>query len=542
MVKKTTIACIAILISSLCVQNSEAYTPEDPIVKGMVKKAASFLESYKRTKDDRGEDILLAYAHYKSDYDSNHAMVQRGIAAAVELARDPHAGNTHKINYDAPVAVLLLSSIDAVKYKPQLIAIQRYLFETQHTDGGWTYHDYKTGDISQTQYVLLAIWILDRLGIPLDYQKVGKAAAWLLRVQDPSGGWPYQGEDPGIGKPLIAQKSRVTYSMGLAGGSSLLIAGDALRLWGDTQFANDPNIPGLPEAIKLYKEDNNSRRRKRGKLSKEPILRACSAMENFRRDKMFKRIKSPDFFYYELYSLERYESFIEIAYGKAKDKSPAWYNRGVDELRKLQGADGGFKDAKSYTAPHINASFAILFLLRSTQKSISSVVDGSARGGFGFDDDVTNAKLGANGSVETKPIATEVNQMLDILDDDDPDKLNGKALPDNLALSKDPKDRAAQLDRLERLVRGSKSWQARRVAARLLGKSDEMRVVPALIYALTDGDKMVKRLARDGLRFISRKFDGYGMPDDPTGSQTFNGQRKWRQWYLTMFPDHVFLE
>ena len=91
-------------------------------------------------------------------------------------------------------------------------------------------------------------------------------------------------------------------------------------------------------------------------------------------------------------------------------------------------------------------------------------------------------------------------------------------------------------------MRGSKSWQARRVAARLLGKSDEMRVVPALIYALTDGDKMVKRLARDGLRFISRKFDGYGMPDDPTGSQTFNGQRKWRQWYLTMFPDHVFLE
>jgi HEAT repeat protein len=73
-----------------------------------------------------------------------------------------------------------------------------------------------------------------------------------------------------------------------------------------------------------------------------------------------------------------------------------------------------------------------------------------------------------------------------------------------LELDKNPIDRAAQLDWLERLVRGGRSWHARRVAARLLGGSDELRVVPALIFALSDPDQSVRTYARDGLRFISR--------------------------------------
>ena len=98
------------------------------------------------------------------------------------------------------------------------------------------------------------------------------------------------------------------------------------------------------------------------------------------------------------------------------------------------------------------------------------------------------------------------------------------------------------MDRLERLVRGSRSWQARRVAARLLGTSDELRVVPSLIYALSDPDVPVQRYARDGLRFISRKFDGYGLPDDPTAGDVQQVQKKWREWYRTMNPKYVFLD
>ena len=132
--------------------------------------------------------------------------------------------------------------------------------------------------------------------------------------------------------------------------------------------------------------------------------------------------------------------------------------------------------------------------------------------------------------------------MLDLLEGDGADELDGKALDDRAVLATDPVERSAQLDRLERLVRGSKSWQARRVAARLLGTSDDLRVVPALIFALSDPDKIVRNYARDGLRFISRTFEGFGMPDEPTNAQLRQAQRKWRQWYLTMKPGYVFLD
>ena len=132
--------------------------------------------------------------------------------------------------------------------------------------------------------------------------------------------------------------------------------------------------------------------------------------------------------------------------------------------------------------------------------------------------------------------------MLSLLEGDDADELDGKALADSAMLATTPNERAAQLDRLERLVRGSKSYQARRVSARLLGMSDELRVVPALIFALSDPDTSVRRYARDGLRFISRKFDGFGMPDKPNNTELRKAQRAWREWYRTMRPGYVFLD
>jgi len=327
--------------------------------------------------------------------------------------------------------------------------------------------------------------------------------------------------------------------MALAGGSAVLIAGDALRLWGDTTTDDDPGIVGLPKAIKLYKEDENVDRRKRIKLPKEPIFKAVGRADNFRATVPYRR--SPrDFYYYQMYTLERYESFKEIAKGGSQNKSPEWYDKGVTDLKKYEDSGGGWKDS-TYTTPHVKTSFAILFLIRSTKKSISASADGTTRGGRGFGEDISKAKL-VGGVATTETPAQAVGGLLDLLEKDGADELADKALPENLLLAKEPKARAAQFDRLERLLRGSSSWQARRVAARVLGKSDEMRVVPALIYALSDPDTKVKLYARDGLRFISRKFDGYGMSKEPNYTELREAQKKWRAWYLTMNPSYVFLD
>ena len=523
-------------------QPVSAYTPEDPIVQKMVNDGIKFLEA-DEAEHGEGEQILFAYVHYKVQYDAEHPIVKKGLAAAAGVVRKARAGQdiTHA-NYVIAMTVLLMSSVDTNRYRAELESLQQALFEGQGANGTFTYpneNPVKAGDISQTQYALLAIWTLDRAGIKLDYQRVVNALQWLLRAQDPSGGWPYHARDPGVGKPLL-QQNQPYESMSLAGGSSVLIAGDALRLWGDTTSDDDPGIVGLPKAIKLYKEDLNRERRKRVKIPKDLVFRSTKMMDAWRQKNPYKRTTKLDWYYYQMYTLERYESFVEIANGRPKDKSPAWYNRGVDELRKYQSAGGGWED-RARTAPPISTAFAILFLIRSTQRAIFTMGEGGTVGGQGFDEDVSKAKL-VGGKAQTKKAAEAVTDMLDLLEGDGADKFDAKSLPENLKLPTNPSDRAAQMDRLERLLRGSRSWQARRVAARVLGKSDEMRVVPSLIFALSDPDNSVKRYARDGLRFISRKFEGYGMPDKPDDSEMRQAQKKWREWYRTMNPGYIFLD
>ncbi|MCG8650327.1 MAG: hypothetical protein MI861_10875 [Pirellulales bacterium] len=534
-----------------------SYTPEHPVVQDMVNRGVGYLESLQ--KDDfigritdfsggGGERVLIAYAHHKCRHDPTNPVVRQGLGAAQAITDALNAGkgtHGHKKVYEIAICVLLFAEVDPDVYRRQLVDLQKHLFESQHESGAWGYPGDNNGDTSQTQYALLAVWTLDRVGIPLEYERVASALQWLFRVQDPSGGWPYHGKDPGPGRGLVRQ-TRVDMSMSLAGGSSLLIGGDALRVWGETVDDDDPGIVGLPKAIKLYKEDKNARRRKQAAVSEEPIYRSLGAMERWRTANPYKRSNVLDWYYYQLYTIERYQSFLEIASGSIKDKSPAWYNQGVEELRKYQGPDGGWTD-RTHSRPPASTAFALLFLIRSTQKAVFNISSGVLAGGRELPTNTTEIRVEGT-QIKGAPIATDITNMLDILEKDGADDLGDKSLPDNLLLDKDPTGRAAQLDRLERLVRGSQSWQARRVAARVLATSDELRVVPSLIFALSDKDPKVWRFARDGLRFISRRFDGMGLGDPPPGenvpdySEVLKAQQKWRAWYKTMNPKYVFLD
>lgn len=527
---------------------ANAYSPSDPIVQAMVARGIAYLESLEAKEANQGSysepgsAMLIAYAHYKIEADPEKPIVRRGVSHAKKylqvLEQRPVPTGETKAIYEISVAALLLAQIDPIAYKPQLQQAQRLLYAEQFSGGGWGYKGEKNGDISQTQYALLALWTLDHVGIPLDYARVKRAAEWLIRVQDISGGWPYHGVDPGPGAPL-ARQTKVSMSMALAGGSSLLIAGDALRVWGNTKDGDGNDIEGLPKALVVYREETD---RRRPKMSKEPILRSIALCEQYRERNPYKRPGGLDWYYYQLYTLERYESFIEIATGKA-EKSPAWYNQVVEELRADQDPEtGGWGVVRrSHTGGSVSTAFALLFLIRSTQKSIDTIGRGTLAGGRELPGDTTEIRVEGT-QIKGRPAAEAVTDLLNILDEDGGDRLEGKSLPDDLKLAPDPAERKAQLDRLERLVRGSQSWQARRVAARVLGSSDEPRVVPALIYALSDPDTVVRKYARDGLRFISRKFDGFDMPDKPTSEEVREAQAAWRGWYRTIDPTHVFVE
>ena len=546
---------ISLIVFMAAAQSAYGYTPTDPIVTKMVSQGVAYLE---KLGDDAfaggggpfttmsGEVILIGYAHHKCRHDPDSAVVKRGLKSAKSVVSSLSTGGgkkDQKRTYVMAMCVLLFAEVDADAYRNELQILQKHLLDFQSGNGAFCYpgdDPMRKGDISMSQYGMLAIWTLDRKGIRLDYNRVTEALQWLLRVQDPSGAWPYHALDPGVGSGNVAQSKReMTTSTALAGGSSLLIGGDALRLWGDSDVDADTGIPGLPKAIKIYKEDKNVQRRKRGSMTETPIKRSVGRMNGWRQQNPYKKA-GIDWYYYQIYTLERFESFIEIANGSPKDSSPAWYNRVVDELRQTQAADGGWAD-RSHTRPSVSTAFALLFLIRSTQKTIFTMSQGSLQGGYGLPKDTTDIRVDGT-QIKGRPVAAQVTDMLDILEKDGAGETEGKSIPDDLELDEDPITRAAQMDRLERLVRGSRSWQARRVAARLLGKSDELRVVPSLIYALSDPDGSVRRYARDGLRFISRRFDGFGMSNDPTTAEVDQVQRKWRDWYRTLNPKYVFLD
>jgi HEAT repeats len=539
---RTLMAVIAgLIVFGFSSTSALGYSPKDPVVEAMVDRGIKYLEGVPAIGGREGTKMMVAYAHHKCRHDPENPLVKQGIAEAkkfVQLVATGGLDLEQKRNYLIAVCVLLLAEVDADLYKPDLELLQQSLMGGQYTNGAFGYPGEKDGDVSQTQYALLAIWTLDRNGIKMDYNRVVSAILWLLRVQDVNGGWPYHGQDPGPGKPNVPQ-NKVDMSMSLAGGSSVLIAGDALRLWGDTVDDADPGIPDLPVAIKLYKEDTNAKVRKSAAITQEPVKAAVQRMNGWRQQNPYKR-GAIDWYYYQIYTLERYESFIEIANGSPKDDSPVWYNTVVEELKQTQGGDGGWTE-RSQTTSELSTAFALLFLIRSTQKAIFQDHSGALRGGYGLPKDTTNIQVDGT-QIKGPNIAEGVNDLLKLLEADGADDMEGKSIPDDLELPTDPVERKAQLDRLERLVRGSKSWQARRVAAKLLGKSDELRVVPALIYALSDNDESVRRYARDGLGFISRKFDGFDLPDKPTREEVEQAQAFWRDWYRRMNPKYVFLD
>ena len=96
-----------------------------------------------------------------------------------------------------------------------------------------------------------------------------------------------------------------------------------------------------------------------------------------------------------------------------------------------------------------------------------------------------------------------------------------------------------QADKLRKMAGGT-SAEARLAAIRALAKARNFDDVPMLIYALTDPEPDVVFAARDGLRRISRKFDGLGLSEGCSQAELEAAINKWKDWYLAIRPDAVF--
>jgi hypothetical protein len=522
--------------------NAQKYTPDHPLVQQMINRGMAFLESKSATTDygNEGETILVGYCAFKVTGDHNHILVKKGVDAAIALARRMAARSfqpDEKLVYVVAVAGMLLPTVDVDAYGEQTKQIRDFLIQRQKPVGGFGYLNGQQaiyGDISQTQYVMLSFWTMSQMGIEVPSDAVERAINFLMAAQDTTGGWPYQFKSP------TEKEGMLTNSLASAGLSALLIGGDMLGLYRSKQQDNQEEEGIIPLAFRRVVPEGQ---RARVNVDRGRIDSSVKRCENWFAANPYTR--DVNWHYYYVYSKERYESFLEISRGK-QQKSPQWYNDGVQMLMDSQSENGswGTKPGETMSAlsPHLSTSFSILFLIRSTQKAIGDLSEAFNQGVGELPDDVTSIAT-RGGKIINKNEATSIDDALKMLEDDA--KIDGEdaLAPDKMLLASDPKQRQDQLNRFVRLLNG-KDFKARQIAAKMLGRGDSLDLVPPLIYALTDPDPRVPQFAEQSLRLISRQLDSRHLPIKEKLSEQDKARAatQWKKWFLTIRPDYVFVD
>lgn len=529
-------ACLAILVCLVFAGNNSLaqYTPEHPKVVQMVEKAVGALASAPPKAFNRGSDALVGYAMLLAQPDVQHPKIVYGAQIAKELIASLGAQNSNReqfVVYEIAVSCILLSSLDAKANRNQLEMARDWFVKVQRANGGFGYLNGEhptSGDISQTQYAVLALWSMNKSGIAVPVPVVERAIRFLQSTQDPSGSWGYQGV-VAPSAALVAQ-SGVTKSLGTAGICGLLLAADTIKLFG-TRGKDSDGIPAAFERVDLGQVEKSDQR---------VTLKRADLDETIQRAFNFQDYSPPEqgnWHYYWRYSQERYESFREVVKGK-QEASPAWYNQAVEILAKSQSTDGSWRDNESMAGNVVNTAFAVLFLVRSTQRAIGKLEEGLVFGGYELPTDVSNIRMMGNRIVSDAE--TSVENLISLMEGEG-NRVSEGMLPKNMQLSKDPKARASEISRLSRLLNSS-NHTARQLAARLLGRSEDVSVAPDLIYALMDPDPYVPRIAEEGLRLISRKLNAVHVQENPTDEDRARAESFWKQWYSGVKPDYVFLK
>jgi hypothetical protein len=515
---------------------AQAVSPESPEVKAVIDKGLAALEN---GSDERlGGQALIALCFWKAGRGIQHHKIQDAIKAC--KAQSAETLGRMAENYSLGIATLFLCELEQQDLHELTQMYVDTLLKRQMPHGGWGYTNASTGDTSQTQYAALALWMAKNKGFEVPQENVEKLAGWLLRTQDPSGSWGYQGKDPGA-YVRVTQSYSERLSLLVAGLGSVYICADML---GVTDIQQPREERDTPAALQEVKVEQPAEKNRDGvsKAIDPAIFRRSMADGNqcFSRNYKFD---IPMWKWYYIYGMERYLSYRELTERK-KEKEPKWYNDGFAFLQGTQMDNGMWPGDEASST--ISTCFAVLFLLRSSGKAVAKANpqlggEGVLLGRMGLPANTADIRERDGKIVET-PLAGSVDELLALIEKPDhPDLAQLVDSAGALKLESDVTKRSGQIARLRALVSAG-SYEARLVAVRALGRVRDLDNVPVLIYALTDGDVRVVREADKALRFLSRKFQGVGLPEDPKPEDKEAAVKAWKDWYLSVRPDGEFLD
>ncbi len=431
-----------------CSPRASAATPESKEVRQMLDRGWAYLQKYPtelNAPQQLGAQSLAGLAAYKYTRRFGRGdtalpgVTQWALARALHDAQDASSLGRES-NYSLGLGLVFLTEVAPYDHMAEISVYWDVLQKHQKQNGSWGYTGSPRGDTSQLQYAALGAWSAKMVGVDVAEDSMRNLANYILRAQDPSGAWGYQGVDPGTFTRVPQEPLRS--SLSAAGLGSLYVTVDFLGM----------SAPGAP------------RQRSNRKLppALRPVLdevadtRGASVRAGLEMDVVRQGIQDGnDWFvrnpsmrteqwqFYFLYSFERCQSFREKFEGKYNDE-PAWYNDGVRVLKELQGENGAwgatilrYNSSPMESDPLVSTAFAMLFLLRSTQETIKKVIerDGILRGGYDLPSDLTEVRLQGNRLV-APAITGEVADLIGMLENDTADNIESLLdSPDLLSLS-----------------------------------------------------------------------------------------------------------
>lgn len=531
--RRFSLAMLSLFVVMAGGRRAGAVTPQSPEVRKLIDAGLASLD--KPITDGNGIKLggrcLVGLAFLKAN--------RRGdphIAEAVKACRETMAKevNLQELDvYSNGLAIIFLCEASEKEYAREIQWYLNQLRQRQKPHGGWGYAASDSGDTSQTQYGTLSYWEAHRHGFRIDAGSVESVADWIMRTQAPEGNWGYQGNVAPAGQHVT--QNGTSGSMLAAGLGSAYICADLLGASASSISISAPSEEKpapLPSALHRVGDEQADGGGQKIRPQRTDLGKLMTAIEDGKGwfGKNYK-IENGNYNYYYLYALERFKSFQEYFDGESEDE-PQWYNDGYQFLLKNQ-SQGSWN---SGCGPACDTAFAVLFLSRSTQLSLRrGLGEGALVSGRGLPTNLSKAKL-VDGQLVVEQVHAKVDELLSMIDAGDDAKLDDLARdPSQLVVEKVD---AQSGRRLQQLARGGEP-EVRLLAVRALGRTGNFDFVPTLIYALTDPDRRIVLEARDGLRFISRRFNGFGPPDQFTDEQRFQAVDAWKNWYRSLRPGAV---
>ncbi len=558
----------AAFLLGLTAQPARAITPQDPQVQQAVDKAVAYLLSTKQgmapqggSSSEIGEQCLVAVALLKAGQETSgqnkyreHPLVKQAADNLRASLRSGSINNGYHSVYHLGVGIVMFS---ALKDKEGAQAALKHLLAFQKDHGGFASSvGFGGGDNSMTQYAVLGLWEASQAGAAVPPQAWQRVAGWLMQTQQADGAHVYH-----PGSLAGDAGSRASHSMTAAGIGGLYICANAVRPRGKAGATSpepkkrDPT-DDVPSALTPVgeKKKETAKEKPAGPVTvdMDRLQAALARGDDWMAKNFSNGFHLDQWQLYYLYAIERYYSFREKWEGEQPEE-PEWYNKGATLLIGRQKADGSWGARGDYS-DRAATSFALLFLVRSTKKSLAAVpkieekAGGTLLSGSGLPTDLSNIRV-KDGQVVAKPLAGPAGDMLEIMDKpDDPRFLEAVEAMKDLVVKADDIMLSPHLVQLRKLAK-SPSAEARATAVTLLGKGRNLDDVPTLIFALRDEDQRVMRAAWEGLKFVSRRFDSFGLspnfPGDDDRQRAAAKQKaiqRWQAWYRSVRPDTEFDE